>query len=169
MKTSDANVEEYTCEGFAVNPKIKPRSKRNAAAAGLVAKTADMCYEIWDKDQRKMRLIVPQMFQLDTWTHVVITAEGTDSFRPDIAIYKNGKKVLVEPSGWLPQTSITQKNYIGKSNWSNVTSQYANKDELLKGAVFDFRGYTEQLDENTIQESYIWGSNMLGLDLTATK
>jgi hypothetical protein len=163
MKTTDANVEEFSCEGFAVAPKVLPRPKRNAAASGLVAKTADMCYELWDKDQRKMRLIIPQMFTLGTWTHVVITAEGTDSFRPDIAIYKNGSKVLVEPSGWLPQTNLTEKNYIGKSNWANDTSQYANKDELLKGAVFDFRGYRTQLQEDGIQTSYKWGSKLLGL------
>lgn len=57
-----------------------------------------------------MRLVIPQMFTKEEWTHVVITAEGTDSFRPDIAIYKNGKKVFVEPSGWLPQNSLTEKN-----------------------------------------------------------
>jgi hypothetical protein len=163
MKTTAANVEDYTSEGFAVVPHVKPRRKRNKAAKSLVAKTADMCYEIWDKDQRKMRIVVPRMFQLDTWTHVVITAEGTDSFRPDIAIYKNGEKVLVEPSGWLPQTNITEKNFIGKSNWADVTSQYANKDELFKGAVFDIRGYNVPLNEKTIQDSYKWGNGLLGL------
>jgi hypothetical protein len=163
MKTTNANVEEFTCEGFAVAPHVQPRSKRNKQQKGILAKTADMCYEIWDKDQRKMRIVVPRMFTLDTWTHVVITAEGTDSFRPDIAIYKNGKKVLIESSGWLPQTNITEKNYIGKSNWADTTSQYANKDELLKGAVFDIRGYVSQLNESVIQESYKWGSKHLGL------
>lgn len=163
METTNANVEKFTCEGFSVMPNVKPRAKRNAAAKGLTAKTADLCYEIWDKDQRKMRLTVPQMFQLGTWTHVVITAEGTDSFRPDIAIYKNGSKVLVQPSGWLPQTNITERNYIGKSNWSDITSQYANKDELLKGAVFDLRAYIQPLDQTTITNSYKWGSKLLGL------
>jgi hypothetical protein len=162
MKTTAANVEEFSCEGFAVAPKVKPR-KKVGSVSNLLAKTADMCYEIWDKDQRKMRVIVPQMFQLGAWTHVVITAEGTDSFRPDIAFYKNGVKLQTQPSGWLPQRSITEKNYIGKSNWANVTSQYANKDELLKGAVFDFRGYVSPLNSSVIKDSYEWGSKMLGL------
>jgi len=164
MKTTDANVEEFTCEGFAVAPKVLPRTKRNKAAAGLTAKTADMCYELWDKDQRKMRIVIPRMFTLDEWTHIVITAEGNDSFRPDIAVYKNGTKVMVQPSGWLPQTNITEKNYIGKSNWADDTSQYANKDELLQGAVFDFRGYVENLDEKRVKASYKWGSKLLGLE-----
>jgi hypothetical protein len=164
MLTTDANVEEYTCDGFAVVPRKMPRTIPKAVKKDGLAKTADMCYEIWDKDQRKMRITVPNMFREGQWTHVVITAEGTDSFRPDIAVYKNGVKVFLQPSGWLPQNSLTEKNYIGKSNWADVTSQYANKDELLKGAIFDFRGYVEQLNSNVIKDSYEWGKSLLGLE-----
>jgi len=71
---------------------------------------------------------------------------------------------MVQPSGWLPQTNSTEKNYIGKSNWADDTSQYANKDELLQGAVFDFRGYVENLDEKRVKASYTWGSKLLGLE-----
>jgi hypothetical protein len=110
-----------------------------------------------------MRIVVPSVFKLDTWTQVVITAEGTDSFRPDIAVYVDGVKRFVQPNGWLPQNSMTEKNYIGKSNWADVTSQYANKDELFKGAVFDFRGYVVPLDAKVIADSYAWGKKMLGL------
>ena len=165
MKTSSANVDEFTCEGFAVAPRTlgHPVRKRNQKDLGP-AKTADLCYEVWDKDQRKMRIVVPSVFKAEEWTHVVITAEGTDSFRPDIAVYVNGVKRFVQPNGWLPQNSITDKNYIGKSNWAEVTSQYANKDELLKGAVFDFRGYTIPLNAKVISESHAWGKKMLGLD-----
>jgi hypothetical protein len=163
METTAANVEEFSCEGFAVAPRKLPRTIPKATKKDGIAKTADLCYEIWDKDQRKMRIVVPQFFTKDEWTHVVITAEGTDSFRPDIAVYKNGRKVFVEPSGWLPQNSTTEKNYLGKSNWSNVTSQYANKDELLKGALFDFRGYNQPLSKRVIEDSHAWGRKLLGL------
>ncbi len=165
MRITDANCDEFDCPGFAVAPRkmehaiVKAPSKAEAANAT----TADMVYEVWDRDQRKMRIVIPQVFKINTWTHIVITAEGTDMFRPDIAVYRNGKKVFVEPSGWLPQNSITEKNYIGKSNWSNVTSQYDNKDELLKGAMFDFRGYNVPLSAKVIGESYKWGRGLLGL------
>jgi hypothetical protein len=108
-----------------------------------------------------MRIVVKQFFELGKWTHVVITAVGTDSFRPDIAIYKNASKVFSEPAGWLPQQNATEINYIGKSNWSDVTSQYANKDELFKGAVFDIRGYNQSLNSQTIKASYNWGKKMI--------
>lgn len=166
MKTSSANVEEFSCEGFSVAPRALGHPGRGAKgkAGSRLAKTADLCYEVWSKEQRQMRIVVPSAFKAETWTHVVITAEGTDSFRPDIAVYVNGAKVFVQPSGWLPQNSITEKNYIGKSNWADVTSQYANKDELFKGALFDFRGYNTPLSAKVIGDSYAWGKKMLGLD-----
>lgn len=160
MKTSSANVEEYTCEGFAVAP-ITRRKKCPIVQPIVMAETADMVYELWDRDQRKMRLVIPNMFEKNKWVHVTITTEGTDSFRPDIAIYKNGEKVYLEPSGWLPQSNQTEKNYIGKSNWSDVTSQYANKDELFKGSLFDFRGYNVPLSKKLICKSYAWGHKLL--------
>lgn len=164
METTSANVEKFTSEGFAVSPKVVnhrvPNSNQKHEG---IAKTADMVYEIWDSQQRKMRIVVPGMFTADKWIHVVITAEGTDAFRPDIVIYKNGERIYVEPSGWLPQNNETQKNYIGKSNWSNVTSQYANRDELFKGSIFDFRGYKVPLSPSVITESYVWGKKMLGI------
>jgi hypothetical protein len=162
METTDANVEEFTCQGFSVNPKVKPH-RTPGKVNSEPATTADMCYEIWDSQQRKMRLVVNNMFKLNTWTHVVITAEGSDAFRPDIVIYKNGEKVFTEPSGWLPQTNETTKNYIGKSNWSDVTSQYGNRDELFKGSVFDIRGYGVAVGVGVVKESYLWGKKMLGL------
>jgi len=162
METTDANVEEFTSQGFSVNPKVPPHRVPNTKYKEL-AQTANMCYEIWDSQQRKMRIVVPNMFKLGEWVHVVITTEGSDAFRPDIVIYKNGERVYVEPSGWLPQSNETTKNYIGKSNWSDVTSQYGNRDELFKGSVFDIRGYGTSVGKSVVKESYLWGKKMLGL------
>jgi len=162
METTDANVEEFTCQGFSVNPKTRPH-RAVGKKTNELASTADMCYEIWDSQQRKMRLVIPNIFKIDTWVHVVITSEGSDAFRPDIVVYKNGVKVFTEPSGWLPQNNETSKNYIGKSNWSDTTSQYGNRDELFKGSVFDIRGYGTAVGKEVVKESYLWGKKMLGL------
>jgi hypothetical protein len=163
MKTTDANVEEFTCEGFAVAPRKLQRAFPKSVKDPGPAKTADFCYEVWDKDQRKMRIVVPQFFKKGEWTHVVITAEGLNSFRPDIVVYKNGQKMFIQPDGWLPQNSLTEKNYLGKSNWTDVTSPYDNKDELFKGGLFDFRMYVTSLPEKTVMDSYLWGKRLLGL------
>jgi hypothetical protein len=165
METTSANVEEYTCEGFAVAPRKMqhPFAKAVKKGSGL-AKTADLIMEIWDKDQRKLRVTIPNFFTLDEWTHVVVTAEGLDAFRPDLAFYKNSQKVFIEPNAWLAQNSITEKNYIGRSSMYNVTSQYANRDEDLKGALFDMRLYNTPLNAKTILDSYNWGRKLLGLE-----
>ena len=165
METTAANVEEFTCEGFAVAPRKMEHPFPKAVKKGAgPAKTADLMMEIWDKDQRKMRVTVPNFFTVDEWTHVVVTAEGTDAFRPDLAFYKNGAKVFLQPDAWLAQNSITEKNYVGRSAWYNVTSQYGNRDEDLKGAVFDMRLYNTPLTAATIVDSYRWGSKLLGLE-----
>jgi hypothetical protein len=163
MKTTGANVNDYDCTGFAVAPVVKSRNSAKKPTDLKPAQTADMIYEVWDKDQRKMRLKIPEMFTKGKWTHVVITAASMDAFRPDIAIYKNGTMVHLEPSGWLPQNNSTAKNYIGKSNWADDTSQYANRDELFKGSVFDFRGYKQLSSKTMIEDSFKWGKGMLGL------
>jgi hypothetical protein len=75
----------------------------------------------------------------------------------------NGEQVYLEPSGFLPQASLLSNCYIGKSNWSNATSQYENKDELFQGSVFDLRGYKVPLSDKVIQESVAWGKQKLGL------
>jgi hypothetical protein len=54
-------------------------------------------------------------------------------------------------------------NYIGKSNWSSVTSPYQNADELFKGKLFDLRGYQTSMSDAKIEATYKWGHNLLGL------
>jgi hypothetical protein len=98
------------------------------------------------------------------WTHICITAKSEDAFRPDIGIYVDGKLVFLEASGFLHQASSLSNCYLGKSNWSNVTSQYENKDELFKGSMFDVRGYKQALSEKVIKESIAWGKDKLGIE-----
>lgn len=133
-------------------------------AYGAMAQTADMIYEIWEKEQRKMRIKIPMMFELGKWTHVCINASDNKSFRPDIRVYKNGEAVYTQPSGWLPQESRTQKNYLGRSHWMDASSQFDNKDELFKGSLFDFRMYRGALAARTIRESVAWGKELLGIE-----
>ena len=124
---------------------------------------ATLLYEIWDSKQRKQRILVNGVIPLKKWTHIVITAKTNDSFRPDIGIYVNGTQVFLEPSGYLPQAKSTMNNYIGKSNWSNTTSQYELKDELFNGNIFDFRMYNNVMSESKIKHTMKWGLNKLGI------
>jgi hypothetical protein len=164
METTSANVDEFTCPGFEIFPRKLPASRVQPRQSSSGDRNkATLLYEIWDSQQRMMRLRVPSAITKKKWTHIVITATSMDSFRPDIAIYINGKQVFLEPSGFLPQSSTLTNNYIGRSNWSNDTSQYENKDELFKGKMFDLRGYKVNLPQKVVEESYEWGRKKLGL------
>jgi hypothetical protein len=110
-----------------------------------------------------MRIKVNNSIPLNKWVHITVTATNNDAFRPNMAVYIDGKKVLEKESGFLPSTGSMTNCYLGKSNWSNGVSQYENRDELFKGRIFDFRAYKTSLSEQLIQESYDWGKGKLGL------
>ncbi|NBQ71045.1 MAG: hypothetical protein EBU46_20320, partial [Nitrosomonadaceae bacterium] len=78
--------------------------------------------------------------------------------------YANGKVVYTAETAYLPQTNFTKQNYIGKSNWLNITSPYANADELFKGKLFDFRGYRTASSAQKIKDTYEWGYKLLGFE-----
>lgn len=164
LKTTDANVDDYLCLGFEGNPKRLPPSRvQDKQVVKGPKNKATLLYEVWDSQQRVMRVLVPSVIPLKTWTHIIVTAKSDDAFRPDVAVYVNGEMVFVQPSGFLPQTSTATNCYIGKSNWSSATSQFENKDELFKGKLFDLRGYKVPLSDRVIKESVAWGKQKLNL------
>jgi hypothetical protein len=164
METSSANIEVFDCPGPAVEPIVPQGNERPTTKSIAAAKYADLLYEIWDSQQRKMRIVVRGAIPLQKWVHVAITAENNDSFRPDISVWINGAKTFTKPSGWLPQNSATTNNYIGKSNSYNVSSQYdAARDELFKGRLFDLRAYKNIMGVKKIASTVAWGKELLGL------
>lgn len=165
METTDANVNDFLCNGF-----FKDRGDteaKEAADGSLIQEpatgNATLLYEVWDKQARKMSIKINNVFPLKRWTHIAITTTSNDAFRPDIAVYVNGHTYYRKQSGWLPASSSMTNCYLGKSNWASSTSQYENRDELFNGSLFDFRAYTTSVSEKFIQESYSWGFSKLGI------
>lgn len=162
MATSAANVNVWSCPKPELFGRIMPPLQEKAAPPGE-AKTADLIYEIWDDKLRKLHIQVKDIIPLRKWVHITITAGNNDAFKPSLKIYKNNELVHTEGSAWLPQNNYTTKNYVGKSNWMNVTSPYDNADELFKGKLFDLRGYRTSMSEKKIKDTYHWGQKLLGL------
>jgi hypothetical protein len=160
METTRANVDEYEClkqEVFGRRmPPLQPTAETSSEA-----KMATFIYEVWDSKQRKLHIQIPNFFPLKKWTHCVITAKNQDAFRPDLQIWRDGILFYEEQSGHLPQTNSMSKNYIGKSNWTDVTSQMENSDELFKGKLFDFRMYKTPMSESKIKKTVAWGQKKL--------
>ena len=162
LLTSAANVNQYDCPAPEIFGRImKPLHPKTAKPQQ--AKTADLIYEIFENKMRKLHIQIKDVIPLKKWTHIAITTTNNDAFKPGLQIYKDGKQVHREESAWLPQTNYTTKNYIGKSNWADVTSQMDNKDELFKGKLFDFRGYRTAMSKNKVEKTVEWGKTLLGI------
>ena len=112
---------------------------------------------------RKLHIQVKNVIPLRKWVHIVITAASADPAKPSLKIYADGKVVHTEAAAWLPQTNYTTNNYIGKSNWMNMTSPYENADEYFQGRLFDFRGYNTIMTQKKVDDTYKWGKKLLGL------
>jgi hypothetical protein len=161
--SSSADVERWNCPVQELFGRIMPPLNRKAVPAHQ-AKTADLIYEIWDKKQRKLHIQVKNIIPLRKWTHITITTTNNDAFKPGLTIYQNATLVHSEASAFLPQTNSTSYNYIGKSNWTNVTSADVNQDELFNGKLFDLRGYTLSMTDKKIKDTYKWGQQYLEKD-----
>jgi len=164
METSAANVNEFDCKGFEVYPRRLTSQQTPDDSLNGTPTVATLIYEVWEKEQRRMRVKVNGVIPLKKWVHICVATTNSDAFRPNLAIYINGEKVVQKESGFLPAASVMTNCYIGKSNWANSVSQYENRDELFKGAMFDFRMYKGMVSEKMIKDSYSWGKAKLGLD-----
>lgn len=153
MKSTEANVEEYDCPD--------PESVRSTYPEDTEEQDVDpratLLFEIWDTQQRKMRMRVLNAIPLRKWTHIAITTTDGSSFRPTWQVYIDGKKVYELPDGHMALKSFTNSNYIGRSNWEGQTSQYQDADERLKGNLFDFRLYRSPMSQKKIQKTVDWG------------
>jgi hypothetical protein len=161
MKTTGANVNDYESKGFAVLGRRMGALQPMAAPSSQ--ETADLLYEVWDGKQRILRVKLPNAVRRRRWTHVAITAKNMDAFQPALQFFIDGELIYTKDSGVLPRRNATSNNYIGKSNWAAVTSQYENNDELFKGSLFDFRVYKMPMPARKVRDTYEWGRQKLGI------
>jgi hypothetical protein len=126
-----------------------------------VPPTANLLFEIWDSQQRKMRLVVNEVIPYRRWVHIAVTTVDMEAFRPTWHVYIDGKKVHEHTDGHLPMNSYTTLNYIGRSNWEGVTSQYDDRDERFRGALFDFRMYRIPMSASKINSTWEWGRSKI--------
>jgi hypothetical protein len=159
MAETSANVELYDCPG---PEPIDPATEKTTAKVvdEIHELKANILFEIWDKEQRKMRIRVLNAVQENKWHHIAVTTKDA-SFRPTYYVYVDGKKIFTHEDGHLPQTNYTTKNYIGRSNWETADNQGEYKDERFSGSLFDFRMYRDAMSETKIVKSMEWGKAQL--------
>lgn len=157
MLTSDANVNNFSCEKAESIPSMLPPNED----PGAIDPRATLLFEIWDTKQRKMRIRVLNCIPLRKWTHIAITTTDGASFRPTWQVYIDGKNVYEQLDGHVPLKSYTTMNYIGRSNWESETAQYQDADQRLRGALFDFRLYRSPMSSSKIERTIQWGKERL--------
>lgn len=159
-KSSSANIEEYECPGpEPIDHNTDDPVKKNKRRA---KKQANLIFEIWDKEQRKMRIKVLDVIKENVWQHISLTTKDL-SYTPTWEIYIDGKKVFSKDDGCLPQANYVTMNYIGRSNWEIASNQGEYKDERLRGSLFDFRMYRAPMSEVKILKTISWGKKQLGI------
>jgi hypothetical protein len=163
LSSSDANVDEWTCPG----PEPVDTTFDDDTVPVMVGETkANLLFEIWDINQRKMRIRVLDAIPLKKWVHICATTTNGDLLRPVWQIYIDGVKRYEEPDGHMPLTSYTTNNYIGRSNWEEVSASFQNPDERFRGALFDFRMYRIPMSVAKLKSTLVWGQKKLGLPVS---
>lgn len=160
LATTDANVDAWECKGPEPIDSTYPEDEGSAED---VDPTANLLFEIWDTQQRKMRIRVLNAIPLKRWVHIALTTTDATSLRPTWQVFIDGVKVYEEPDGHMPLKSYLTRNYIGRSNWEGVSSQYEDADERFRGALFDFRLYRQPMSGSKISKTVQWGRAKLDL------
>ena len=163
MQTSSANVNVWDCPNPEVFGRVMPPLQPKAPNP-QEARTATLLYEIWEGGMRKVHVRLSGVIPLRKWCHLAITATSNNPTSSGLHLYRDGERIYTEENAYLPQQSFTTNNYIGKSNWMDVTANDQNADELFKGSLFDFRGYQTFMSQEKIKETYDWGKPLLGIN-----
>jgi len=157
LTSTDANVDMWSCPGPEPVATTYPDDEKDVEHEPK----ANLLFEIWDTQQRKMRIRVLDAIPRKRWVHIALTTTDGSSFRPTWQVYIDGAKVMEEPDGHMPLASYVTENYIGRSNWEGESSQYQNGDERFRGSLFDFRLYRSPMSSNKIARTVAWGSKKL--------
>lgn len=167
LMLSTANVNEYICDTKVVVrdlARIKPFNlKEKIKASKKAPDTATLIWEVWNGELRMEHVNVLGAFKLKEWTHCCITTASSDGVRPGLEIWIDGIKRAQKDGTHMPQVAITKNNYLGKNNWMTGSSQFENKPELFKGAMFDVRGYSQPMSLQKLKKTISWGKKRLGI------
>lgn len=160
LRSTDADIENWYCPGpQPIDKETEDEPKDDEPKV----KRANLLFEIWDKQQRKMRIKILDAIEERKWHHIAFTTRDL-SISPTWEVYIDGIKIFTQPNGHLAQTNYTTKNYIGRSNWENAQQQGQYKDERFRGSLFDFRMYRIPMPETKLQKTISWGKKLLNSD-----
>jgi hypothetical protein len=139
-------AEVRPAEALALGSQTEPLTLRDAMppSAQEVAAPKDSAswvFEIWDGEQRIMRLAAPHTARAGQWQHVVLTTTDATAWWPTWQLWVNGEVAANRVEGrTIPAASLTE-NFLGRG---------------LRGCIQDFRVYTEPMPATKIAAARRW-------------
>jgi len=111
------------------------------------SQSATYYFEIWDEQQRIMRLTAPMgAAKMGEWQHVAVTVTDASAWWPTWQFWLNGVMVAEKADGRLSPAMEIKENYIGQG---------------LRGCLQDFRMYSTPLTPAKLKEAIAWGKPKL--------
>jgi hypothetical protein len=109
--------------------------------------SATYIFEIWDAEQRLMRLAGPMgSAKIGEWQHVAVTTTDATAWWPTWTMWINGIEVAKKVEGRLSPALQLTENYIGRN---------------MRGCIQDFRIYRTPLTHEKLQASIAWSKPLL--------
>lgn len=108
---------------------------------------ATYVFEIWDEEQRLMRLASPTgTARTGVWQHVAVTTTDAAAWWPTWNMYVDGVLVATKTDGRLSPALELVENYVGLN---------------VRGCLQDFRVYRKPLTEDKLRTTILWGKGRL--------
>ena len=136
QQAAEVRPEDYRV----MNPESPPAiSDESRAVSGTFV------FEIWDKQQRLMRLKSPTA-TAGQWHHVAVTTTDSTTWWPTWSMWINGSRVAEKVEGRSIPAIALANNVIGKN---------------MRGCLQDFRVYRAPMTETKIRNAMEWSKPLL--------
>jgi hypothetical protein len=128
----------------ALGAHVEPPKQSKKETSTNSTTTGSWVFEMWDKEQRIMRITTPPIAKTDVWQHVALTTTDSTSWWPTWQIWLDGQCISEKKDGrMIPALQLTQ-NKIGKN---------------VRGCLQDFRIYRAPLPPSKIASMIAWSSS----------
>lgn len=139
-RTAGPAQEASPAQVLSVGSMVEPAAPRSQVTG--VETTRAWVFEIWDEQQRIMRLRAPASAVLHKWQHVCVTTTDTTSWWPTWQMWIDGVLVVEKPEGRAIPALVLTKNVLGSG---------------MRGCVQDFRVYRKPISKEKLQAAIAWG------------
>ena len=124
----------------------QPEPYRPPLAQPASRNQATYVFEIWDEEQRIMRLVAPHAAHTGIWQHIVLTTTDSTTYWPTWQLYVDGRLAATRNDGRaIPALELTH-NFIGRG---------------FRGCLVDFRVYKKPMPAEKRTAAMAWAQRRL--------